>query len=121
MIIQVIGIALIFVAVSAVLGVFAAVLAERLLGVEDDMLIYEKFRKPRYRGESIVDGLKKSNYGSRRKWPSNKQLFYEVGTLEEIAAVNGIPYDDPAVAHIIMLELLKQGALVRPAAITRLL
>ena len=85
------------------------------------MHIYEKFRKTKYKGESIIDGLKKSHYGPRWKWPDNEQLFYEVGTLEEIAKANQLAYDNPRTAHIAMLELLKQGELIRPSGITRLL
>lgn len=85
------------------------------------MLIVNRFRKTRYRGESIVDGLKKSVYGARYKWPSNEQLFYDVGTLKDIARVNNISYESPRNAHIIMLELLREGDLVKPAVFTRLL
>lgn len=85
------------------------------------MLIVNRFRKTRYRGESIVDGLKRSVYGARYKWPSNEQLFYDVGTLKDIARVNNISYADTRTAHIAMLELLKQGNLIKPAVFTRLL
>ena len=85
------------------------------------MFRYKKFRKPKYTGDSIVDGLKQSVYGKRSRWPSNEKLFHDVGTLEEIAYANRLSYFCPRTAHIAMLELLKRGELLQPAAITRLL
>lgn len=72
------------------------------------------FKKTRYKGPSIVDGLKRSIFGPRWKWRANAPLFAAIGTLEEIAQANDLSYAHPRTAHIAMLELLKQGTLVRP-------
>lgn len=74
----------------------------------------QKFKKTRYRGKSIVDGLKRSVYGRRWKWPSNYRLTVDVGTLEEIAKANGMDYTDKFGDRVRMLELLKAGELIRP-------
>lgn len=71
------------------------------------------FKKPTYKGESIIDGLKSSIYGLRPRWPDNKTLLERVGSLEDIARANGLSYDNPFEAHIWMLDILKAGLLKR--------
>ncbi len=83
------------------------------------MFRIRRFRKTKYKGGSIVDGLKHSIYGPRKYWPSNEQMFHFYGTLEEIAKANSLSYYDPRTAHLAMLELLKQGNLQEPATLIR--
>ena len=85
------------------------------------MFRIRRFRKTKYKGSSIVDGLKQSIYGARRYWPSNEEMFHDYGTLEEIAKANSISYYDPRTAHLAMLELLKQGKLQEPSTLIRTL
>lgn len=72
------------------------------------------FKIPKYKGDSIIDGLKSSIYGPRRKWPSNHVLEQTVGSLQEIAEINGIDYERPLLAHMQMLSKLKTGCLRNP-------
>lgn len=72
------------------------------------------FKVPKYQGDSIVDALKSSVYGPKRKWPSNDILEQTVGSLQEIAEANGINYERPFLAHIQMLQELKFGCLRNP-------
>ena len=83
------------------------------------MFRIRRFRKTKYKGGAIVDGLKHSIYGPKKYWPSNERMFHFHGTLEDIAKSNGLSYYDPRTAHLAMLELLKQGNLQEPATLIR--